>query len=107
MSAPEHQITAGFMPLLDSVLLVTALEKGFAASEGVSLQLVRETSWANIRGRIAVGHFEPVEAPLHRKLRRAIEQIGFDRLARRHRIARKRDPEAIWLDLLVAIAARG
>jgi len=58
MPAPEHQITAGFMPLLDSVLLVAALEKGFAASEGVSLQLVRETSWANIRDRIAVGHFD-------------------------------------------------
>jgi NitT/TauT family transport system ATP-binding protein len=54
----EHRITAGFMPLTDSLLLVVAREKGFAAAEGVDLTLVRETSWANIRDRIAVGHFD-------------------------------------------------
>lgn len=54
----EHQITAGFMPLLDSALLVIAKEKGFAETEGVALSLVRETSWANIRDRLAVGHFQ-------------------------------------------------
>ncbi|VTZ28124.1 putative nitrate transporter component, nrtA [Methylocella tundrae] len=53
-----HQITAGFMPLLDSALLVAAKEKGFAAAEGVDLVLMRETSWANIRDRLAVGHFQ-------------------------------------------------
>lgn len=54
----EHQIIAGFMPLLDSVLLVAAKEKGFAAAESIELQLVRESSWANIRDRLAVGHFD-------------------------------------------------
>jgi NitT/TauT family transport system ATP-binding protein len=54
----RHQITAGFMPLLDSALLVAAKEKGFAEVEGVDLTLVRETSWANIRDRLAVGHFQ-------------------------------------------------
>ena len=54
----EHRITAGFMPLLDSALLVIAKEKGFAAAEDVDLTLVRETSWANIRDRLAVGHFQ-------------------------------------------------
>jgi NitT/TauT family transport system ATP-binding protein len=54
----DHQIIAGFMPLLDSALLVTAKEKGFAEREGVDLALVRETSWANIRDRLAVGHFQ-------------------------------------------------
>ncbi len=57
MSA-EHQIAAGFMPLLDSALLVAAKEAGFAAAEGVDLSLFRETSWANIRDRLAVGHFD-------------------------------------------------
>ena len=52
-----HQITAGFLPLLDSSLLLVAYEKGFAAEEDVALTLVRETSWANIRDRMAVGHF--------------------------------------------------
>jgi ABC-type nitrate/sulfonate/bicarbonate transport system substrate-binding protein len=54
----EHQITAGFMPLLDSALIVAAKEKGFAEQEGVDLSLVRETSWANIRDRLAVKHFQ-------------------------------------------------
>src|SRR4051794_25333213 len=58
MTAPEYQIAAGFMPLLDSALLIMAHEMGFAANEGVALRLVRESSWANIRDRIAVGHFD-------------------------------------------------
>ncbi|MDG4879750.1 CmpA/NrtA family ABC transporter substrate-binding protein [Mesorhizobium sp. WSM4884] len=53
-----HQITAGFMPLFDSAVLVAAGEMGFAAREGVELKLHRETSWANIRDRIAIGHFD-------------------------------------------------
>lgn len=52
------EITVGFMPLFDSAMLVIAKEKGFAAEEGLELRLVRETSWANIRDRLAVGHFE-------------------------------------------------
>jgi NitT/TauT family transport system ATP-binding protein len=31
---------------------------GFAAREGIELKLHRETSWANIRDRIAIGHFD-------------------------------------------------
>lgn len=54
----SHEIVAGFMPLLDSAVLVAAKEAGFAANEGVDLTLVRETSWANIRDRMAVGHFQ-------------------------------------------------
>ncbi|WP_108396074.1 CmpA/NrtA family ABC transporter substrate-binding protein [Devosia submarina] len=52
-----HHLTAGFLPLLDSVLLVLAREKGFAEDEGLDLHLVRESSWANIRDRAAIGHF--------------------------------------------------
>ena len=51
-------LSAGFLPLLDSVLLVLAREKGFAAAEGLDLHLVKETSWANIRDRAALGHFD-------------------------------------------------
>ncbi|WIW53926.1 ABC transporter substrate-binding protein [Mesorhizobium mediterraneum] len=56
--AAEHQINAGFIPLFDSAVLVAASEIGFAAREGVDLTLSRETSWANIRDRIAIGHFD-------------------------------------------------
>ena len=54
----DHRIVAGFMPLLDSAILVAAKEKGFADKEGIDLVLARETSWANIRDRMAVGHFQ-------------------------------------------------
>lgn len=53
-----YRIAAGLMPLLDSALLVAAREAGFARAEGIDLTLVRETSWANIRDRLAVGHFQ-------------------------------------------------
>jgi ABC-type nitrate/sulfonate/bicarbonate transport system substrate-binding protein len=56
--AAEHQINAGFIPLFDSAVLVAAREIGFAAREGVDLTLSRESSWANIRDRIAIGHFD-------------------------------------------------
>ncbi|WP_116813604.1 CmpA/NrtA family ABC transporter substrate-binding protein [Steroidobacter cummioxidans] len=48
----------GFIPLMDCAPLAVAVEKGFAAEEGLDLRLVRETSWANIRDRVVVGHFD-------------------------------------------------
>jgi ABC-type nitrate/sulfonate/bicarbonate transport system substrate-binding protein len=53
-----HRIVAGFMPLLDSALLVAAAVRGFAEAEDIDLILLRETSWANIRDRVAVGHVQ-------------------------------------------------
>lgn len=51
-------ILIGFIPLLDCAPLAAAAEKGFAAEEGLELTLLRETSWANIRDRLLVGHFD-------------------------------------------------
>ena len=56
MTTPR--VTAAFLPLLDAALLIAAHEKGFAEAEGVALDLVRETSWANVRDRIAIGQFD-------------------------------------------------
>lgn len=53
-----EEITIGYLPLLDSALLIVAEERGFAADEGLALKLVRETSWATIRDRVAVGHLD-------------------------------------------------
>lgn len=58
MSASSGVVVLGFIPLLDCAPLVAAAEKGFAADEGIELMLVRETSWANIRDRVVVGHFD-------------------------------------------------
>jgi two-component system, oxyanion-binding sensor len=57
-AGPLDLIKVGFMPLLDSAVLVAAAERGFAAQEGIELALVRETSWANIRDRTIIGHFD-------------------------------------------------
>lgn len=54
----QTHVAAGFLPLLDAVLLILAREKGFAAAEGIDLHLIRETSWANIRDRAELGHFD-------------------------------------------------
>ena len=54
----KRVVTAGFIPLLDCALLVVAHEKGFAEQQGIRLRLVREVSWANVRDRVAFGHFD-------------------------------------------------
>ena len=54
-------LTLGFIPLVDCAPLVVAREKGFAAAEGLSLSLVREKSWANIRDRVMLGHFDAAQ----------------------------------------------
>lgn len=54
----RHAITAGFVPLLDSALLVVAREMGFAEEQGIDLTLLRERSWASIRDRLAVRHVD-------------------------------------------------
>lgn len=53
-----NELVIGFIPLLDCAALAVAREKGFAEDEGLALTLVRETSWANIRDRVLVGHFD-------------------------------------------------
>lgn len=48
-------VTLGFVPLVDSAILVAAREKGFAEAEGLRLELRREVSWAAIRDKVGVG----------------------------------------------------
>ena len=56
--ASDFPLTAGFIPLVDCAPLLVAAKKGFARAQGLRLTLVRETSWANIRDRVSVGHFD-------------------------------------------------
>ena len=58
MSMSTSVLHAGCLAPPDVVLLVLAKELGFAETEGVAPQLTRETSWANIRDRSALGHFD-------------------------------------------------
>lgn len=51
-------LTLGFISLVDCAPLIVARDKGFAKAEGLALTLVKETSWANIRDRVMLGHFD-------------------------------------------------
>ncbi|MBP0618073.1 CmpA/NrtA family ABC transporter substrate-binding protein [Jiella mangrovi] len=57
MAAPSF-IRAGYVPLLDSAVLIVAAHMGFAEERGITLSLQREMSWATIRDRIGVGQFD-------------------------------------------------
>ena len=62
MTNLDRRISAGFIPLTDCAPLIVACECGFARDEGLELKLVRETSWATIRDRLAVGHLDVAHA---------------------------------------------
>lgn len=56
----------GFLPLVDAALPIVAHEMGFAEQQGVSLALVRDSSWATVRDRLIYGHTDAAHllAPL-------------------------------------------
>ena len=55
-NAPEKaRLNLGFIPLTDCAPLVIALEKGWFAKYGLDVVLSKETSWANIRDKVAIG----------------------------------------------------
>ncbi len=57
-SAGPKTLRAGFIPLVDASVLVAAAEFGFARKEGLTLDLVRDVSWANVRDRLAFRQFD-------------------------------------------------
>jgi ABC-type nitrate/sulfonate/bicarbonate transport system substrate-binding protein len=57
MSAGEP-LRIGFIPLVDAAILLVAVDKGFAAAEGLNVELARDVSWSNVRDKLAVGHYD-------------------------------------------------
>ena len=55
MTTPLH---IGFIPLVDASPLIVAVDKGFAAAEGLDVTLVREVSWSNVRDKLNIGLFD-------------------------------------------------
>lgn len=53
-SLEKTDLTLGFIPLTDCAPLVVAHEKGFFNARGLNVTLAKETSWANIRDKLAV-----------------------------------------------------
>lgn len=56
MSAAGLRI--GFIPLTDAAALIVAVDMGFAAKEGLAVELVREVSWSNVRDKLNIGLFD-------------------------------------------------
>ena len=55
-------LRAGFVPLVDAAPLIAAAERGFAAAEGLKLELVRQASWASLRDHLNLGHIDCAQA---------------------------------------------
>lgn len=51
----KSELTLGFIPLTDCAPLVVAKEKGYFEKYGLNVTLSKETSWANIRDKVAIG----------------------------------------------------
>lgn len=61
-----ENIRIGFLPLVDAALPILAHELGFAERHGVTLELVRDVTWATVRDRLLYGHTDAAHmvAPL-------------------------------------------
>lgn len=64
MTASKMRI--GFLPLVDAAIPILAHELGFAADEGLALELIADQSWATVRDRLIYGHTDAAHllAPL-------------------------------------------
>lgn len=56
----------GFLPLVDACLPIVAREFGHAQAEGLTVELVRDRTWAAVRDRLSSGHTDAAHlvAPL-------------------------------------------
>lgn len=52
------KIRIGYIPLVDAAVLLVAVDHGFAAAEGLDVELVREVSWSNVRDKLNIGLFD-------------------------------------------------
>ena len=52
------KLRIGYIPLVDASALIVAADHGFAAAEGLDIELVREVSWSNVRDKLNIGLFD-------------------------------------------------
>ncbi|MGQ0699801.1 MAG: CmpA/NrtA family ABC transporter substrate-binding protein [Panacagrimonas sp.] len=55
------QLTVGYMPLLDSAPLLWAAHRGYFHAAGLTVNLMREVSWASLRDRLAYGALDAAQ----------------------------------------------
>src|SRR5579872_6352832 len=53
-----EKLRIGYIPLVDAAALLVAVDGGFAAAEGLGVELVREVSWSNVRDKLNIGLFD-------------------------------------------------
>jgi two-component system, oxyanion-binding sensor len=58
MNGEASRLRIGFIPLADAAALIIAVDKGFAAAQGLEVELVREVSWSNVRDKLNIGLFD-------------------------------------------------
>ncbi|MEL7049227.1 MAG: ABC transporter substrate-binding protein, partial [Pseudomonadota bacterium] len=58
MNSTDTDVRIGFIPLTDAAPVIVAQELGFGKAEGLQIHLIKETSWATMRDRLAVGQFD-------------------------------------------------
>jgi ABC-type nitrate/sulfonate/bicarbonate transport system substrate-binding protein len=58
MTDTGKRLRIGFIPLADAAALIVAADMGFAAAEGLEIELVREVSWSNVRDKLNIGLFD-------------------------------------------------
>jgi ABC-type nitrate/sulfonate/bicarbonate transport system substrate-binding protein len=56
--ADNDRLRIGFIPLCDAAAVIVAADRGFAAAEGLKVELVREVSWSNVRDKLNIGMFD-------------------------------------------------
>jgi len=54
----QTRLRIGYIPLCDAAALLVAVDKGFAAAEGLDIELIREVSWSNVRDKLNIGLFD-------------------------------------------------
>ncbi|MEO1637694.1 MAG: CmpA/NrtA family ABC transporter substrate-binding protein [Pseudomonadota bacterium] len=54
-------LNCGYVALVDCAPLVIAEELGFAAEEGLALNLIRQPSWSALRDMLALGHLDAAQ----------------------------------------------
>lgn len=62
----KSHLRIGYIPLIDATPILVAADHGFAEAEGLSIDLVREVSWSNVRDKLNLGLFDAAHmlAPL-------------------------------------------
>ena len=58
LTPKPERLRIGFIPLCDAAALIVAADRGFAAAEGLDIELVREVSWSNVRDKLNIGMFD-------------------------------------------------